>query len=119
MKRLALGSYYSRYSVSSRDVPAACIGYGLEEDAVHNFIVHEAAILRIDPQFPHGVLSVELVGPVRLRNRRVSNEPGAWVEGVYEFCLVGEIFIHSGYSDQQALRSEEHTSELQSPCNLV
>src|SRR5256885_11350467 len=51
----------------------------------------------------------------------------AWVFAVYDFILFGTLLPQLGEhfqwsAEQQArlnTRSEEHTSELQSPCNLV
>src|SRR5256885_12659062 len=34
-------------------------------------------------------------------------------------CIGHALLVHHGLRSQQAHRSEEHTSELQSPCNLV
>src|SRR5688500_19455238 len=53
-----------------------------------------------------------IVGPYGLRMR---NENG---ERLVNFCRKHNLFVTNTWF-QQKRRSEEHTSELQSPCNLV
>ena len=90
-----------RNPVGSGGVPAAYIGYILEGEGLDDLIAQIAAILRIDPQFPQGVLALELVGPVRLRTLGVRNQSGAGVDGIAECPFAVYVLIHSGRSDQQ------------------
>jgi len=50
--------------VGSRDVPTPDVTDGTDGPVTDHLVVHKAALFGIDPQFPHDVFAVELVGPV-------------------------------------------------------
>src|SRR5256885_11458667 len=56
-----------------------------------------------------------------LENARVRVEPVRWRAEELEHAPVGSVRVRAEIlaGHDQQLRSEEHTSELQSPCNLV
>src|SRR5256885_4764779 len=45
--------------------------------------------------------------------------PTAWIAPAYPYLVSLVFLVFGSYSGGRAGRSEEHTSELQSPCNLV
>src|SRR5256885_3280986 len=65
---------------------------------------------------PDGELNREAIGVFVDANQEKRSESLALTQLLIVFQLVGAA---SELEDDQELRSEEHTSELQSPCNLL
>src|SRR5256885_7850709 len=70
---------------------------------------------------PRAAVSLALGGAPRLAGD-VTFLQGVWIEALLTFFLVSAVFGTAVSSEAPKIggfRSEEHTSELQSPCNLV
>src|SRR5271170_2166931 len=68
--------------VSAGDVPTTNVAEAFGGSADEFLVAPIAAILGIDPQSAHGVLSVKLIGPVGFRSLRVRYQPCPRVEWV-------------------------------------
>src|SRR2546426_12738061 len=80
-----------------------------------SFFFNDTATTEIYTLSLHDALPILATANERLGERV---EPQRMVEILYRFARVDAIALVGGHHEA-AERSEEHTSELQSPCNLV
>src|SRR3989454_6642315 len=66
-----------------------------------------------------GVVNTGDVGHSMVVGPGSAERVGAWVSTTLMVWLLVELLPQSSVAVQVRVRSEEHTSELQSPCNLV
>src|SRR5688500_19246996 len=82
------------------------------------------------PLFPYttlfrswGMNPVSAILPTISADLRIDVSAAGWVMNAYFLLLVGAVLVVGRLGDivghRYIFRSEEHTSELQSPCNLV
>src|SRR5205807_9383270 len=98
--------------------PAILLPHTPHHPHPHSLPTRRSSDLTTKPSAGRGTAQLAKYNLTRVFSERAENPPPAHLAGMKDGIRIGEESL-AKLARRGALRSEEHTSELQSPCNLV